>query len=145
MPSPTSPTIAERETTWRLSRGELLALISAIMALTAMAIDLMLPAFDDIRDEFGLAEGSADTAQIVTVFFLGLALAQVVYGPLADRFGRKPVLYLGIGVYLIGAMGSALAPSFELLQRGNVLVYEEVHNNRNQLFWLHRRSGASEG
>ena len=37
------------------------------------------------------------------------------------------------------------AQSFELLRRGNVLVYEEVHNNRNQLFWLHRRSGASAG
>ena len=36
------------------------------------------------------------------------------------------------------------APSFELLRRGNVRVYEEVHNNRNQLFWLHRRSGATE-
>jgi MFS transporter, DHA1 family, multidrug resistance protein len=98
-----------------LSRRELLTLISAIMALTAAAIDLMLPAFDDIRSAFDLAEGSADTGKIVTVFFLGLAAAQIIWGPLADRFGRKPILYAGIGVYLLGATCAALAPSFELL------------------------------
>lgn len=99
----------------RLSERHLLALISAIMALTALAIDMMLPAFDDIREAFDLRDGSADTGRIVTVFFLGLALAQVVYGPLADRFGRKPTLYLGISIYIAGAIGSALAPTFELL------------------------------
>ncbi|NNE72403.1 MAG: MFS transporter, partial [Acidimicrobiales bacterium] len=52
------------------------------------------------------------TGQVITVFFMGLALAQIVYGPLADRFGRKPILYVGIGIYLLGAIGSALAPSF---------------------------------
>lgn len=99
----------------QLSRRELLTLVSAIMALTAAAIDLMLPAFDDIRGAFDLAEGSADTGKIVTVFFLGLAAAQIVWGPLADRFGRKPVLYAGVTVYLVGAVGCALAPSFPLL------------------------------
>jgi DHA1 family bicyclomycin/chloramphenicol resistance-like MFS transporter len=112
-----SPTAA-RDREYRLGRTELLALISAIMALTAVAIDLMLPAFDDIRDTFNLADGSADTGQIVTVYFLGLAVAQVFYGPLADRFGRKPTLYLGIGIYIVGAMGSALAPTFGLLLLG---------------------------
>jgi DHA1 family bicyclomycin/chloramphenicol resistance-like MFS transporter len=105
----------ERATRDRLSETHLLALISAIMALTALAIDMMLPAFDEIREAFDLRDGSADTGQIVTVFFLGLALAQVVYGPLADRFGRKPTLYLGICIYVLGAVGSALAPTFELL------------------------------
>jgi MFS transporter, DHA1 family, multidrug resistance protein len=99
----------------RLSRRELLTLMSAIMALTAAAIDLMLPAFDDIRSAFDLAEGSADTGKIVTVFFVGLAAAQIVWGPLADRFGRKAILYAGVSVYLLGAIGSALAPTFELL------------------------------
>lgn len=98
-----------------MGRNELLALISSIMALTAMAIDLMLPAFPDIRAAFGLPGDSNKTGQIITVFFFGLAAAHLVYGPLADRFGRKPVLYLGMSIYLIGAAGSALAPSFELL------------------------------
>ncbi len=100
---------------FRIGPRELLTLISAIMALMALAIDLMLPAFSDIRTAFDLGEGSNQTGQVITVFFMGLALAQIIYGPLADRFGRKPVLYAGISIYLIGAVGSALAPSFNLL------------------------------
>jgi len=98
-----------------MSRRELLTLLSAIMALMALGIDLMLPAFDDIRTAYDLGAGSPRTGQVITVFFLGLAVAQLVYGPLADRFGRKPVLYIGSAIYLVGAVGSALAPTFELL------------------------------
>jgi len=98
-----------------MSQRELLTLLSAIMALMALGIDLMLPAFDDIRAAYDLGEGSPETGQVITVFFLGLAVAQLVYGPLADRFGRKPVLYIGSAIYLVGAIGSALAPTFELL------------------------------
>jgi MFS transporter, DHA1 family, multidrug resistance protein len=108
MPTPESPP-------QRLSRRELLTLISAIMALTAVAIDLMLSAFADMRVTFALGESSNRTGQVVTVFLGGLAVAQLFYGPLADRFGRKAVLYLGIAIYLLGAVGSALAPTFNLL------------------------------
>jgi DHA1 family bicyclomycin/chloramphenicol resistance-like MFS transporter len=75
----------------------------------------MLPAFDDIREAFDLGEGSPETGKVITVFFMGLAVAQLVWGPLADRFGRKPVLYAGTAIYIVGAIGSALAPTFELL------------------------------
>ena len=61
MPLSISTPTSAREREYRLGRTELLALISAIMALTAVAIDFMLPAFDDIREAFNLAEGSADT------------------------------------------------------------------------------------
>ncbi len=91
------------------------------MALTAMAIDLMLPAFGDIRTAFDLGDGSNETGRIVTYFFFGLAAGQLVYGPLADRFGRKPTLYLGIGIYLAGAIGSAIAPTFEFLLASRVV------------------------
>lgn len=99
----------------KLRERELLTMISAVMALMALAIDMMLPAFDDMRSEFGLADGSNEVAQVITVFFFGLAVAQLFYGPLADRYGRKPILYSGIVIYLIGAVGSALAPSLEWL------------------------------
>jgi len=105
----------------RLGRRELLAMVSAIMALMALAIDLMLPAFGDIEEAFNLGEGTASTEQVITVFFFGLALAQLVYGPLADAFGRKVVLYLSIGVYLVGAVISALAPTFTLLLIGRFI------------------------
>ncbi len=100
---------------YRMGQRELLTLLSAIMAMMALGIDLMLPAFDDIREAFNLGAASPRTGQIITVFFMGMALAQLVWGPLADRFGRKPVLYAGSAIYIAGAVGSALAPSFELL------------------------------
>ncbi len=98
-----------------MSQRELLTMISAIMALMALGIDLMLPAFEDIRKAYDLGAGSPETGKVITVFFFGLAVAQLVYGPLADRFGRKPILYIGSIIYLVGAVGSALAPTFELL------------------------------
>ena len=82
-----------------------------IMAATALGIDMMLPAFGDIRAEFRLAEDSTAVAGIVTAYFIGLAAAQVVWGPVADRFGRKPTLYAGFALYMVGALGAALAPS----------------------------------
>ncbi len=98
-----------------MSRGHFTALLSMIMALAAVGIDLMLPAFDDIREHFGLDPNSPQVAQIVTMFLLGMALSQYFYGPLADRFGRKPVLYGGFAIYIIGAIGAAFAPSLELI------------------------------
>lgn len=86
--------------------------MAATMALTALSIDLMLPAFDEIRAEFGIASDSNETAAIITIFFLGMAVAQLVWGTLSDRFGRKPIIYAGLGVFLIGAAGSAVAGSF---------------------------------
>lgn len=88
------------------------------MALTAMGIDLLLPAFDDIRTAFDLPEDSNRVSQVITVFFLGLAVAQIVWGPLADRFGRKKILYCSIGIYALGAVLSATAPSFGWLLVG---------------------------
>jgi DHA1 family bicyclomycin/chloramphenicol resistance-like MFS transporter len=90
-------------------------LLSMTMALTALSIDLMLPAFGEIRTAFSIDPGSSETAALVTSFMIGLAIVQVVYGPFADRFGRKPVIYVGFGVFAVGALGSAVAPSFGLL------------------------------
>lgn len=86
-------------------------MVAMIMASTALGIDLMLPAFGDIRLAFGLAPDSTAVAGIVTAYFLGLALAQVLYGPVADRFGRKATLYTGYSLYVIGAVAAAVAPS----------------------------------
>ena len=90
-------------------------MIAMIMALTALAIDIMLPTFSAVRTEFGLAADSTAPAAIVTFFFLGLAAAQPVFGPLADRFGRKPILYVGLALYLASAIAVALAPTFQMV------------------------------
>ena len=90
-------------------------MLAAIISTAALAIDLMLPAFDDMRATFGLEPDSTQVARAVTAFFLGLASAQIIYGPLADRFGRKPVLFAALAINAAGGIGSALAPSLELL------------------------------
>jgi DHA1 family bicyclomycin/chloramphenicol resistance-like MFS transporter len=96
-------------------RNETLAMLSAVMALMAMAIDLMLSAFDEMRITFGLDPTSNEVASVVTVFFMGLAVAQLFFGPITDRFGRKSVLYASVAIYILGAVGSALAPTLPLL------------------------------
>jgi DHA1 family bicyclomycin/chloramphenicol resistance-like MFS transporter len=98
-----------------MSRREFIALMSMLMALTALAIDMMLPAFGDLRADFGLAADSNAVARIVTVFFLGIGLGQLIWGPLADALGRKPILYVGLAVYITGAVGGALSPSLEVM------------------------------
>ncbi len=98
-----------------IGRREFIVLISMLMALTALAIDMMLPAFGRMRADFDLPADSNAVALIVTVFFLGIGLGQVAWGPTADALGRKPVLWAGLLVYVIGALGGALAPSLEIL------------------------------
>jgi DHA1 family bicyclomycin/chloramphenicol resistance-like MFS transporter len=85
--------------------------MSLAMAMTALAIDSMLPAFDSIRDQLGLDPDATDVAVLVTAFIIGLGLGQLPAGLLADRFGRRPVLWGGVVIYIVGAVGTALAPS----------------------------------
>lgn len=99
----------------RIAERELVFLLGAISATTALGIDMALPAFTDIRLGLGLAADSPRVALTVTLYFFGMAGAQMLYGPFTDRFGRKPVLYAGLALYTLGALGSALAPSFGVL------------------------------
>ena len=98
-----------------LGRVELIALLSMVMALGALGVDLMLPAFGEMRDTFGLAEDSNSVAGAVTFYVLGLAAGTLFFGPASDRFGRKPALFAGFTIYGLGAIGAALAPSLEWL------------------------------
>ena len=99
----------------RIAERELVFLLGAISATTALGIDMALPAFGEIRLGLGLAADSPRVALTVTLYFFGLAGAQMLYGPFTDRFGRKPVLYAGLALYTLGALGSALAPTFGFL------------------------------
>ena len=98
-----------------MSQRELLTFASMAMALMALGIDTMLPAFDEMRATFGLDEAAPEIGNTITSYLFGTAVAQLVWGPLSDRFGRRPVLYAGLGVYVLGAMASALAPTLGTL------------------------------
>ncbi|MCB0997569.1 MAG: multidrug effflux MFS transporter [Acidimicrobiales bacterium] len=89
---------------------EFIAIVASLMATAAISIDLMLPGFDDMRTEFGLAPDSTRPSLLITAFFLGLATGQLVFGPASDRYGRRPMLRAGLVVYAVGAVGAAFTP-----------------------------------
>jgi DHA1 family bicyclomycin/chloramphenicol resistance-like MFS transporter len=99
----------------RLGRVEFTSLLAMCMALAALGIDLLLPAFGQIRTDLGLPADSTAVAGLVTTYFLGLAAGQLVYGPVSDRYGRKPLMFAGFAVYAVGGLLTAVAPTLELL------------------------------
>lgn len=88
-----------------------LVLIGAMSALGPFSIDMYLPGFPTIEREFG----ESGVEQTMASYLLGLALGQLVYGPLSDRFGRKPPLYAGLLLYVIGSVGCSIASSMGVL------------------------------
>ena len=87
---------------------EFVALIAAMMALTALAIDVMLPALGNIGDELGLAEDN-HRQLVITFYLFGFSAGQIVFGPLSDRYGRKRPLYVGLVVFAVASIFAALA------------------------------------
>lgn len=98
-----------------LSRREFIALMSMTMASAALAIDMMLPAFPQMRADFSLAPDSNSVALVITAFFVGLGAGQPAWGPLSDAIGRKRVLWIGLGLYGLAAAGAVVAPSLPVL------------------------------
>lgn len=96
-------------------RVELTVMVAMIMATEALGIDLMLPAFGAIRASFGLADGSTATARIVTAHFVAMAVGQLVFAVISDRFGRRRALHASLWLSMAAAMAAALAPSLPIL------------------------------
>ena len=93
---------------------EFVALIAMMMALNALAIDSMLPALPAIGEALGVV--SENSRQwVITAYLLGFGITQILYGPLADRFGRKPILMIGLSLYVLFSVLAAFSPTFELL------------------------------
>ena len=100
---------------------ELIALLAMVTALTALGIDLMLPAFDDIRADLGMATDATAVTGLVTAYFVGLGVGTIGYGPLADRYGRRPAMRLGLTIYVVGALVASLMPTLPLLMAARFL------------------------
>ena len=99
----------------RMGKREFIVLISMLMALTALAIDMMLPAFGEMRSTFGLEADSSAVAPVITVFLIGFGAGQLLWGPLSDALGRKRILWIGLAIYSLGAVAAAFAPSLGVL------------------------------
>ncbi len=93
--------------------GLFVALLAALMTMTAMSIDISLPAVPATAASLGASLAVAQL--IVPAFFLGFAIGQTLWGPTSDRFGRRPVLLLGIVLYVVATLGCAVSPTMELL------------------------------
>lgn len=91
-----------------------MALILGLLStIGPFAIDMFLPALPTIAGDFG---ATVATAQLtLTVYFVAFAVAQLFYGPASDMFGRKPPIYVGLGLFAAASIGCAFAPNIETL------------------------------
>lgn len=94
--------------------AEFVVLMAALMSLNAFAIDAMLPALPAIGDALGVTLENRRQL-VVTLYLLGFGTTQMIWGPLSDRFGRRPVLVAGLLLYALFALLAALATSFPML------------------------------
>jgi DHA1 family bicyclomycin/chloramphenicol resistance-like MFS transporter len=103
-----------------ISQREFVWLMACLMSLVALSIDSILPAMMGISESLGVTENS-DTQLILSFIFLGMAPGLLVYGPIADSFGRKNTLFLGIGIYIVGCLLSSFATNLEVMLVGRFL------------------------
>jgi len=101
-----------------LSRG-LILLLAAASALGPVAMQIMLPAIPIVRENFGISTGTAQLTLSLSMF--SIALATLIYGPLSDRYGRRPVMLYGIALTVAGSALCMLAASIEWLIFGRVV------------------------
>jgi len=87
--------------------------LGTLNALTPFTIDMYLPSFPDIARD--LHVNVSQMALTVSIYFIGFALGQILYGPLLDRFGRKPPLYFGLAIYILTSLGCAFSTSLPML------------------------------
>ena len=91
----------------------IILILGALATVTPFAIDMYLPAFAQIADDF-----HTETAQIalsVSSYFIGMAIGQLLYGPLLDRFGRKRPLYIGLSIFILASIGCMQSANVETL------------------------------
>jgi DHA1 family bicyclomycin/chloramphenicol resistance-like MFS transporter len=103
---------APRQTTF-----EFIVLVALLNAMVAMSIDTMLPAIGTIAAELGAADPNSRQF-IIVIFFAGMTIGTLIYGPWSDSIGRKPAIYAGLVLYAVGAILCILSTSFPMMLIG---------------------------
>jgi DHA1 family bicyclomycin/chloramphenicol resistance-like MFS transporter len=102
------------------SKLEFIAMMASLMSLVALSIDALLPALEHIGISIGIQD-STDNQLLVTMIFLGLGFGQLIFGPISDSLGRKPVIYMGFAVFVIASFICITATSIEMMIVGRIL------------------------
>lgn len=91
----------------------IILLLAFLAAIGPLSIDTYLPSLPAIAADFSTSSAAAQ--QSVTAFFIGIAAGQLIAGPFSDRFGRRPILLIGFGLFFLACIACALAPNIETL------------------------------
>jgi DHA1 family bicyclomycin/chloramphenicol resistance-like MFS transporter len=102
------------------SFAEFVVIIALITSLGALSIDAMLPALPQIGSDLNVTNAN-DRQLVVSLFFLGNAVGQLLFGPLSDATGRKPAIYWGYALFIVGSLLSLAALNFPMLLFGRLL------------------------
>ena len=99
---------------------EFVALMASLMSIVALSIDALLPALPDIGNALGVVN-SNDNQMLITMIFLGLGFGQLIFGPLSDSFGRKPIVFIGFLIFVVATIVCVSSNSFEVMIAGRIL------------------------
>jgi DHA1 family bicyclomycin/chloramphenicol resistance-like MFS transporter len=94
-----------------MGRTEFICLAAALMALNALAIDIMLPGLQQIGASLGV-DNENHRQYVISAYLLGFGFAQLAYGPISDRFGRRKPMLFGLAIYIISSIAVVFVPSF---------------------------------
>ncbi|MFD1610634.1 multidrug effflux MFS transporter [Sphingomonas tabacisoli] len=108
---------------------EFVAIVAALMAMAALQIDTMLPALPAIGHSLRVANPN-DRQWVISAFMVGFGAAQIVHGPLSDRFGRRPVLLTSLAVGVLCNLVAAIAATFPLLLAARVAAGAATASSR---------------
>ena len=100
-----------------MSSKEFTVFVAILMSIVALSIDALLPAFNFIVSDLRVIEANK-IQLVITTLFIGLACGQLIFGPLSDALGRKPILYIALTVYLIGTVVCYFSTNIDTLLFG---------------------------
>lgn len=99
---------------------EFVALMASLMSIVALSIDALLPALPEIGAYLNVVN-TTDNQLLITMIFLGLGFGQLLFGPLSDSFGRKPIVYFGFIVFIFASIICVTTERFEVMIIGRIL------------------------
>jgi DHA1 family bicyclomycin/chloramphenicol resistance-like MFS transporter len=104
----------------KASQFEFVAMMASLMSIVALAIDALLPALDYIGFSIGTTK-SSDTQLLITMIFLGLGMGPLFFGPVSDSLGRKPIVFIGFGVFIIASLICIFSENLVWMVFGRIL------------------------